>query len=530
LQKAGLADMLLPMTYLTVPIAGKTLAQCQQSLELAGRAGAEMVELRLDYLTELNNQTIDALIQSARRLALPVLMTCRDQQQGGQGNWDQDKRTQVLVWAVQSGADFIDCEFSNFCHEQVRKPLLDVLTLYPKTRLILSAHNFHGPFEDIDNLYESILVVCPQAIPKLVYTANHICDCFAAFDLLHNKKEDATVFCMGPAGMVSRILAKKMGSFLTFASLDDEQATAPGQLTIRQIKELYRWDRINSQTQILGVIGDPVMHSLGPMLYNACFEKENINAVYLPFLVQQETSGFDLFMQGILSRPWLNAGGFSVTVPHKTNALNFARRHGEFVEGLAMTIGAVNTLKIGFNNILSAYNTDYAGAMNALAAAFGNGKHKLHNVKVAVIGSGGVARAVVAGLTDAGAEVTIYNRTVNKAQLLAQEFRCKACGLEELPVLDASVVINCTSIGMSPNVDASPVPAALFKPEMTAFDTVYTPLHTRFLQDAQAAGASVVNGAEMFIRQAMAQYRIYLDKEPDEPTMRKIVFDKLGRS
>ena len=122
--------------------------------------------------------------------------------------------------------------------------------------------------------------------------------------------------------------------------------------------------------------------------------------------------------------------------------------------------------------------------MDALTATLGNGKHVLHNEKVAVIGSGGVARAVVAGLTDAGADITIYNRTVNKATLLAQEFRCKACGLEELAGLDASVVINCTSIGMSPNVDVSPLPARLFKTGMAAFDTIYTPLHTRFLQDA----------------------------------------------
>jgi 3-dehydroquinate dehydratase/shikimate dehydrogenase len=520
--------MLLTMTYLTVPIVGQTLTQCQEQLREAGKAGAQMLELRTDYLSDLCPEMVGTLIPSVHGISLPVLVTCRDKQQGGQGDWDQNKRTQILVSAIQSGADFIDCEFSNFLHEPVRNPILEVLSRNKKTRLILSAHNFHGPFEDIENLYESILSVCPQAIPKLVFTANHISDCFAAFDLLHDKSGDAVIFCMGLSGMISRILAKKFGSFLTFASLDDQQASAPGQLTIRQMKELYRWDKMDTQTEIYGVIGDPVMHSMGPMLYNACFEKDNINAVYLPFHVQQETTGFNSFMQGVLSRPWLNCGGFSVTIPHKTNALEFAGRHGEYVEPLAVTIGAVNTLKVGFNNILSAYNTDYAGAMNALAATLGEGKHTLHKVKVAVIGSGGVARAVVAGLTNAGADITIYNRTLNKAALLANEFRCKACGLEELADLNASVVINCTSIGMIPNVDASPVPADIFKAAMTAFDTVYTPPYTRFLQDARAAGAAIVNGAEMFIRQAMAQYRIYLGKEPDEPTMRKAVFDKLG--
>jgi 3-dehydroquinate dehydratase/shikimate dehydrogenase len=517
------------MTYLAVPVSGQTIDQCKEQLKAACKTGAQMVELRTDYLHDLCPKTVALFIQSAHKVSLPVLVTCRDKAQGGEGDWTLPQRTDILVSAAQCGADYLDCEFSNFLHERTRKSILEVLAQHKKTRLILSAHDFHGPFEDIENLYESILAVCPQAIPKLVFTAGHISDCFAAFDLLHNKKEDAIVFCMGSAGIVSRILAGKFDSFLTFASLDDQQATAPGQLTIRQIKELYRWDKIDAQTEVFGVMGDPVMHSLSPTLYNACFEKEQINAVYLPFHVQDEKKGFDLFMQGILSRPWLDFDGFSVTIPHKTNALDFTGRQGEFVEALAATIGAVNTLKVGFNNILSAYNTDYAGAMNALAATLGDGKHVLHSVKVAIIGSGGVARAVVAGLANAGADITIYNRTVNKAKLLAQEFRCKACGLEELAGIEATVVINCTSIGMSPNADVSPVPAQIFKPGMTAFDTVYTPLHTRFLQDAQAAGASVVNGAEMFIHQAMAQYRIFLNREPDEHVIRKIVFDKLGR-
>ena len=344
--------MLLTMTYLAVPVTGHTIEQCKERLRAAGQAGAEIVELRTDYLSELCPDIIDHLIQSAHGISLPVLVTCRDKAQGGQGNWSLQQRTEILISAVKCGADYIDCEVSNFSHEETRKSIFEVLSNHKKTRLILSAHHFQGPFEDIENLYESIVTVYPQAIPKLVFTANHISDCFIAFDLLHNKQNDAIIFCMGSAGMVSRVLAKKFGSFLTFASLDNEQATAPGQLTIQQVKEFYRWDKIDPQTEIFGVIGDPVMHSLSPMLFNTCFEKENINAVHLPFHVQQEKTGFDLFMQGILSRPWLNVGGFSVTIPHKTNALDFARQHGEFVEGLATTIGAVNTLKIGFNNIL----------------------------------------------------------------------------------------------------------------------------------------------------------------------------------
>ncbi|MBM4103290.1 MAG: shikimate dehydrogenase [Planctomycetes bacterium] len=516
------------MTYLAVPIQGQTKAQFKDRLKAAKEAGAEILELRTDYLTDLSSAVVVELIHSARRTGLPVIVTCRDAKQGGAGNWDLKQRTEVLLEAVRAGAEFIDCEADNFAGD-VQNAIQEVMSANSRCRLILSAHNFQGPFEDIAVLYESIITVCPQAIPKLVYAANHICDCFPAFDLLHNKDRDAIVFCMGSAGMISRVLAKKFDSFLTFASLDDRQTTAPGQLTIRQAKDIYRWDKIDEQTEILGVIGDPVAHSISPWVFNACFEKDGINAVHLPFHVQQDKMGFNSFMKGVVERLWLNMGGFSVTLPHKTNALDFASRGGDFVEPLASTIGAVNTLKIGFNGIVSAYNTDYAGAMDALTSTMGIERHQLHGVKVACIGAGGAARAVVAGLMDAGAEVTIYNRTLPKAQLLAEEFRCRVYGLQELSSLDAAIVINCTSIGMSPNVDASPVPAEVFKAGMTAFDTVYSPLKTRFLQQAEAAGAAIVTGAEMFIRQAMAQYRIFFGKEPDEPTMRKTVSDRLGQ-
>lgn len=515
------------MTYLAVSICGQDISDFEARFQPALAAGAEMLELRLDYLAELSSEAVAKIISAARGFKLPLIATCRDATQGGQGNWNLKHRTEILIAAIGAGTDFVDCEFSNFTHPATRQILLDALSQNPRCRLILSAHNFDRPFDDIELLYESIISFCPQAIPKLVYTARHINDCFAAFDLLHNKDRDAIIFSMGAMGQISRILTKKLGSFLTFAAMDEQQASAPGQISIAQMKSLYRWDAINADTEIFGIIGDPVGHSLSPATHNASFAKDIINAVYLPFGVQNDKAGFDEFMEHILSRPWMGFRGFSVTIPHKTNALNFAEVKGDYVEPLAATIGAVNTLKVGFNSLISAFNTDYTGAMDALTHTLGIGRHQLHKQKVAVLGAGGVSRAVVAGLVDAGAEVTIYNRTHNKGQTLAEEFQCRYAGLDSLEELQADIVINCTSIGMTPNVDATPLSARLFKPEMTAFDTIYTPLKTRFLNEAAAAGAKCVNGAEMFIRQAMAQYHIFTGREPDETTFRKVVFEKL---
>ena len=527
MKKQGIAGIVPAMTILAVVISADTVEQALGQIEQAKREGAEGIELRMDYLHSPETSAAAELVRSVHKQKLPVVATCRDRAQGGANEWPAEKRIEMLEAALDAGADFADCEFSHYVRRPVQTRIQSALQRNPKARLILSSHDFSGPFEDLNELYESIVTVCPQAVPKLVYTARHINDCFEGFDLLRSKDRDAIVLAMGPAGQISRVLAKKLNGFVTYAALDEPQATAPGQITLRQMKKLYRWEAINDQTELFGVIGCPVSHSLSPAVYNACFKAAGLDILYLPFLVEGGGAEFEAFMHAVLHRPWLRVGGFSVTIPHKTHALNFANREGNFVENLPEVIGAVNTLKIGFNGIVSGYNTDCDGAMDALSETLGIGRHELHNVKVAVLGAGGAARAVAAGLVDVGARVTVYNRTVSKARSLAREFRCKAAPLEDIRQTDAEVIINCTSIGMVPNVDASPVPAEVFSSEITAFDTVYNPLKTRFLQEAETAGAKTVSGAEMFIRQAIAQYRHFVGTDPDEKLIRKVVLSCL---
>jgi 3-dehydroquinate dehydratase/shikimate dehydrogenase len=457
-----------------------------------------------------------------------VIVTCRDKKEGGFAEVAPSRRLAILREAILAGVDFVDIEYNNFMHPDTCSVLKAALE-QSDTKLILSCHNFDRPFDDIELLYESILTACPDAIPKIVYKAQHINDCFAAFDLLKNSDQPLIALCMGPAGQISRILAKKFGAFLTFASLDEDNATAPGQVPVEQMKKLYRWDHQDANTEIFGLIGNPVAHSLSPRLFNTCFDNEQINAVYLPFLVEGDTEELNAFLDHVSGRPKFGFGGFSVTLPHKTHALDYANLHGDYVDNLAEAIGAVNTLKIGFNGLLSAYNTDYSGAMDALVAAMGVDRHDLHKTKVAVVGAGGVARAVVAGLADVGARVTIYNRTVSKAQSLAKEFGCKFASADKLAETTATILINCTSVGMHPDVDTSPVPDGVVHKDTVVFDTVYNPLETKLLADAKAVGATVVNGVEMFIRQAIQQYKIYVGSAPDDIRMREVVYQSLNR-
>ncbi|MHC4487731.1 MAG: shikimate dehydrogenase [Planctomycetota bacterium] len=518
------------MTYLAVPIAARNLDQARQQIKTALAAGAEMLELRTDYLENLSVDMVKNLIagvKSADGGRLPVIVTCRDQQQGGAIDYRQQLRVDVLTGALEAGGEFIDFEYDNFLSADNQEKIQLALSQNPKGRLILSAHNFETKFADIDKLYHNILDVCPAAIPKLVYAANHINDCFEAFDLLHRTGGERIVFCMGAAGLISRIVAKKLNCFVTFASVDEKSATAPGQLTIEQFKNLYRYDDIKGDTELFGVIADPVGHSLSPAIHNAGFGAKSMNRLYLPLLVEGRQREFDLFLRNVLLRKWLNFSGFSVTIPHKQNALNFARANQGFIEPLAEKIGAVNTLVIRADGKLNAYNTDYAAALDAITSTLRISRDDLKELPVAVVGAGGVARAIVAGLSDAGAKIKIYNRTVERAEKLAAEFNCEFAGLDELPNVEAKLLINCTSIGMYPNVGQTPLPRECLKKDMAVFDTVYNPAETLLLKRAKETKAKTIDGLSMFVNQALAQFKLFTGQNANPELMRKMISEEL---
>jgi 3-dehydroquinate dehydratase/shikimate dehydrogenase len=542
------------MTYLAVPIAAQNLEQAQQQTKAALAAGAEMLELRTDYLENLSVDLARDLIAAVKTIAgrrLPVIVTCRDNRQGGAIDYPQQLRIDVLTAALKAGAEFIDFEYENFLSAETQEQIRVALSGSLRGRLILSAHNFQTGFAGISKLYRSILSVCQVAIPKIVYTANHINDCFEAFDLLHQTSGERITFCMGEAGIISRIIAKKLNSFVTFASIDDQTTTALGQLPIRQLKELYRYDSIDAATELYGVIADPVGHSLSPAIHNAFFAEKGMNKLYLPLLVKGGRSEFDLFMRNVLSRKWLNFGGFSVTIPHKENALNFVQGRGWRVEPLTKKIGAANTLVVSKDDMLKAYNTDYSAALDSITSGLGITRAGLKELPVVIIGAGGVARAIVAGLSDAGAKIKIYNRTVEKAQKLAAEFGCEFAPLDDLPNLGAKLVINCTSIGMKKTEDGkqetedrrqktedqrpktsheTPLPEEYLKKDMVVFDTVYNPAQTLLLKQAKKKRAKTIDGLSMFINQAAAQFKLFTGQDANHDLMRKVVVGYLSKN
>jgi len=511
------------MTYLTVPVAARNVEGAVEQIKAAKRAGAEALELRVDYLEGLKAKAVRELLSQAKkgRRPLPVIVTCRDRAEGGARAYPDRLRVAVLIAALEAGAEFVDFEYGKFVSTDNQEKIKRALSQNVRGRLILSAHSFGGPFEDIKKLWRHMQSIDPGAIPKLVYKARHINECFEAFDLLHRTSGERIVFCMGQAGLISRIIAKKLGSLVTFASLDEASGTAPGQLTIEQLRKLYRYGDIDSRTEFYGVIGSPVAHSASPAVHNACFAAAKLNKLYLPLLVEGGADELARFLNRIEVRPWLGFRGFSVTIPHKANALEYVRSKFGRVEGPAERIGAVNTLVLTRDGSWRACNTDCAGAIEAILSAMKIERAALKDVRVAVVGAGGVARAVVAGLRDAGAKVKIYNRTLAKAKNLAAEFGCDYASLEAAANIEAELLINCTSVGMHPNVDASPVPAEALKRSMVVFDTVYNPARTLLLQQAREKRAKTIDGISMFINQAAEQFRLFTGKKADKQFMRR---------
>jgi 3-dehydroquinate dehydratase/shikimate dehydrogenase len=512
------------MTYLAVPIAAKNLHEAEEQIQAAVIAGAELLELRTDYLVDLSVELCLKVINAAKELAagLPIIVTCRDCQQGGTLRHSNDLRTSVLTAAVRAGADFIDVEYDNFVSVAIGNKISLALSAGANTRLILSDHNFQTKFKNITKHYWEIANVFSGAIPKLVYTAHHINDCFDILDLQHSAKGETIAFCMDEPGFMTRILTKKFNGLVSFASIGEKTATAPGQPTVEQMRDIFRWDSIDAQTEFYGVIGDPIAHSMSPAVHNACFAERGLNKVYLPLLVAGEQADFNTFMDNILVRPWLGFKGFSVTIPHKEYAFNYVKEKGGVIDPLAERIGAANTIIVN-DSQLSAYNTDCTAAIDAIMAGLGIDKAGLRKMPIAVIGAGGGARAVVAGLAEAEAKIKIYNRTVERAKHLAADFKCDYASLDKLHKLKEKLIVNCTSIGMHPHVDASPIDVNILQKHMAVFDTVYTPPETLLLKHAKQTGCKTISGVDMFLKQAAEQFRLFTGHNANTEMMRKIL-------
>ncbi len=276
-------------------------------------------------------------------------------------------------------------------------------------------------------------------------------------------------------------------------------------------------EMINAETELYGVIGNPVHHSLSPMIHNRAFERLGWNAVYLAF----EVKNIEEALKGVRG---LGVRGVSVTIPFKTEVIPFLDK----VERLAKKIGAVNTI-VNRRGRLIGYNTDCDGALEALEV-----RMNLRGKKVALLGAGGAARAIGFGLQERGYSLILVNRSTERGQALSRELGCAYLPISSLVRmkaggLGADVLINATSLGMVPRERDTPIPKRLLKEGMLVMDIVYRPLQTRLLREAKEKGCVTVDGLEMLIRQAIAQFAIWTGKRLEIGQIKKDLCPRLKR-
>jgi 3-dehydroquinate dehydratase / shikimate dehydrogenase len=482
-----------------IPIVGPSISKAQEQIASAVEI-ANILEFRLD-LIEFHELNILLDLST-----LPVIVTNRSKHDGGQFKGEDEDRVQSLCDALKAGADYVDIEVST--PREVLQPFLEESD--PK-KIILSYHDFSHTPEDFNPLYETMCEM-PGEIIKIVTYARDLGDNLKMFELLKRAKQEnqnLIGFCMGELGEISRILTPLFGGFLTFGSLESGQESAPGQISAKMLKDIYRVNAERSDFKIYGVIGNPVSKSLGYLVHNRAFEEKASPDIYLSFLVDNVEKFFNSFKDLF--------NGLSVTMPAKEQIIPLLSR----VEKTAKKIGAVNTVvKEGLDWV--GYNTDCSGAISALEACT-----SLRGKNVLIIGSGGTAKSVGFGVKEKGGLLTVtYNKNKNRGESLAKELDCGLIHARDAGKRSIDILINCSPVGMSPNINETPFLARDFKAGMVVFDSVYNPLETKFLREAKAAGCTVINGIELFINQAAGQFELWTGQTaPIEIMRRAILYD-----
>ncbi|HUX00589.1 MAG TPA: type I 3-dehydroquinate dehydratase [Phycisphaerae bacterium] len=524
------------------------LAAVKSPILSAAKGGEPLaVELRLDALRDPD---LARLLAAA---PCPVVATCRPRREGGLYDGPEESRLELLRQAARLGAAYIDIE-----HDAAR-----ALGPVAPAKRIVSYHNFRETPPDLAAIHERLARLGADVV-KIAVTARHILDCAAVLRLLRDARTPTIALAMGERGILTRILAPKFGSLLTYASFDaDAREAGPGQITLSDMLNLYRVHRICRQTRVYGVIADPVAHSLSPAIHNTAFAALDLDAVYLPLWVEGDAAAFVNAMREF------DFDGYSVTIPHKQKVLEAM----DDLAPLARRVGAMNTILRRPDGSLFGTNTDISAAVASIEAVVG--ASWLKGKRALLLGAGGLGRAMAFALADAGAILTITDVDLPRAESLASEVsaaslssRAQRSGVEgsrraplaaakpegrsrvavhsalrtppfdlaqggpsmvEGPhsALDFDVVLNCSPVGMHPSEDASPVPKEWLRKDLVVYDAVYNPAETKLLRDARAAGCRTVAGIDHFLRQAVEQFELWTGQSAPVDTMRRVLTESL---
>jgi len=473
------------------------------------------LEFRFDALSKPAAVFPDLKTFLGRR-GVTSIATCRRKSCGGHFTGSLNAELEFLLKAAQTGCQIVDLEIESV--EQCTKPQFAKFRAALRAAgasLLISSHDFtrtRRP-DGLNQTAQRIAAFEPD-FAKVVTTARSLADNLAVLQMIEDQSLNSHIvgIAMGEEGIISRILSPRAGAAFTFASAAEGAETAPGQISARTMLDLYRLEQLDQATRIFAVAGNPIAHSLSPLMHATAFRRENVNATMLPLKVRT----LDDLLTVVRDLP---LDGVAVTMPLKQEVLP----HLANMDTLTGRIGACNTLRTGADGKLYGFNTDVAGVVRPLER-----RMRLPKSRILVIGAGGAARAAVFGLVEQGAEVYIVNRTHERAVTLARKAKAHVLKQNVLAKQRFDAIINTTPCGMTGVKQQLPIKESELNASLV-FDMVYTPIETPLLKLAKSRGLAVISGLEMFVQQGARQFEIWTGKPAPEAEMLRVVELELRR-
>jgi 3-dehydroquinate dehydratase/shikimate dehydrogenase len=470
-------------------LSGDTAEEMLATAESMARDNP-LLEFRLDYL----KQPLAALAKIRRFLEThryaTAIATCRRAASGGKFKGSLAAQLEVLSKAHAAGCQIVDLELES----ALRAKPEALARLRSRAGLIVSFHDFHGT-RHLEQTLGKMLKV-PADFYKVVSTATTLSDNVAMMKFVQAESDQHALIglCMGEQGIISRVLSVRAGSVFTFGAVNAGLKTAAGQVSVADLHGAYRIDQVDAATRIYGVAGDPIAHSLSPVIMNTALRRENVNAVYLPLHAKTLKDLIHCVRE-------IPLHGLSIAMPYKQAILPYL----DNTDAHTAKIGACNTVVRGQEGKLYGFNTDIAGIIRPLEQRLA-----IEGAKVLVLGAGGAARAAVFALKERAAEVWILNRTSVKGQKLARQAKARTIPSAGLSKVAFDVIVNATPVGMG-NTRDCPLKDEEIQARVV-FDMVYDPVETHLLQVARTKGIAVIPGIEMFVQQAARQFEIWTGK------------------
>lgn len=489
----------LRLPQVCVALVGNDAGEMIQKAEAVVRENP-FFEFRLDYL----RQPAAALPKLRRFLEYHpeavAIGTCRRAPNGGRFRGSLSAQVELLLKAATAGCHMVDVELES---ASALKPA-DLAKIRSRAAIVLSYHDFRAT-RKLEETFARMQAI-PADFYKLVTTATSLYDNVVMMKFLEQKSYTHSIvgLCMGEQGIISRLLSLRAGSAFTFAAAVTGEETAPGQIAARTLREVYRIGQLDAATKVYGVAGDPVLHSLSPVMMNAAFRRENVNAVYLALHAKTLPD----LLACVRDIP---IHGLSITMPYKEPVIE----HLDNTDAITAKVGACNTVVRAADGKLYGFNTDVAGIVSPLEQRL-----TLNGAKILVIGAGGAARAAVFGLKDRGAEIFIMNRTPATGQKLARQAHARFVRRADLKKYSFDVIINATPIGM--NGKQSPLTNKEIRAKYL-FEMVYNVPETALAKMARAQGVEVIPGTEMFVYQGARQFEIWTGKPAPLVEMQHVV-------